>query len=191
MTEFLRPHHQKTILGLDLGTYSSGYSLLSFSDPVKLLRWGKFGAVNEDYMSRWGQAILKLDLVLQDLENHDLFPVAVAVEEPNYSRNMESVRQLCGLFGAICHRLLEHWKVFPTQVNTAHAKKVFCGKGGGDKIVTINRCNSLFGLNLKFVKPSGTKHIIGESDDDVADAIQAAYTVRRELLELENSPFKD
>ena len=110
-------------------------------------------------------------------------PVAIAVEQPNSFRNGASTRILTGDFGALLYWIHIN-KMAGIEVNTTHAKKIFCGVAGKGKEPTIARANELYGLDLKFHRDPK------KSDDDVADAIQVAYTLRHHLIE-EDDWFKE
>jgi len=181
-------------MGLDLDTYITGYAFLSLAEPVRILDYGKILSSKEDVLDRWRS--IARDVI-------EVCPAgglvkAVAIEEPNCFSNGETTRQLCGLFGIVSYVLYQNG-YYPTAVNTAHAKKIFCGKGGGDKSVTVDRVNALFNLNFRFsakakAKRRDAKSLItsaGMSDDDVADAIAVAWTLRKDLIETKGSGFED
>lgn len=189
------------ILGLDLDTYVSGYAFLSLANPVRLLSYGTVTVSalkkteREDILIRWS---FMAGNVLDVCRPSAPLIKAIAIEEPNCFSNGETTRQLCGLFGIISHKLYQSgW--FPTPVNTAHAKRVFCGKGGGGKDITIQSANLMFGTRFRFDPKAKAKHrqrsevaeAAAFSDDDIADAIQAAFTLRKDLIETEGSGFDD
>jgi Holliday junction resolvasome RuvABC endonuclease subunit len=167
----LQPAPAKIILGLDLATKITGWAYLSLGDPLTLLDCGTLESSADDYLTRWQEMLMQLDLVM---EAHGS-PCAVAIEHPNSPRNMETVRQLVGIWAAVCVHLIDrgYW---PTEVNTKHAKLVFTGNGRAEKRDTVAKANEIFAGQME--SPFKLK------DNDKADAIQVAYTLRKELLEM-------
>jgi Holliday junction resolvasome RuvABC endonuclease subunit len=161
------------VMGIDLGSYRTGVAALEVGSGARLLHRAKLVVVGESYVERWAETIKLLRQFMADVLKGR--PAAIAIEQPNSGQNMQSTRELTGGFGAILYWLHTEG-LSAMDVNTAHAKKVFVGKGGGGKVQTIDRANQLYGLALKY-------HRDGEkSDDDVADAIQVAYTARFHLV---------
>jgi Holliday junction resolvasome RuvABC endonuclease subunit len=174
----------QTILGIDSSTHSTGWAIITVKEPVKLIAYGKITSDKEEVLLRWQDMVLGLDDVLKVWGKPD----AVAIEEPNSFRGGEVTRSLTGLFGIVVYHLFSTHGLWATQINTSHSKSVFCGKGvGKGKEPTIARANQLFGLNLVYYKP-GTKNS-ALSDDDIADAIQQSFTLRKDLLETVGSGF--
>jgi Holliday junction resolvasome RuvABC endonuclease subunit len=162
------------VLGIDLGSYRTGLAAIEVGKEARLVNRARVVVEGKDYVDRWAKTIVQIEKFMTEFLMGR--PVAIAIEQPNSGRNMQSTRELTGGFGAVLYWLHQNG-MSAIDVNTSHAKKVFCGKGGGGKQQTIDRANELYGLELKYhSNPEKT-------DDDVADAIQVAYTLRVELIE--------
>lgn len=162
------------ILGVDLATYRTGLAVIEVAKPARLLHKARIVSPSDRYVER-------LDLIINQVEKFmEEFvmgrPVAVAIEQPNSFQNGETTRQLCGVYGALTYWLFKN-DMTSIDVNTAHAKKVFCGAGGGGKKQTLDRANELYGLSLKYHRDAV------KSDDDISDAIQVAYCLRSDLID--------
>ena len=166
------------VMGIDLGTYRSGLAALEIGRNAKLVAHERVVAPGEvdynNYIERWDLMIDQVQsFMVQVLKGR---PMAVGVEQPNSFRNGNTTRLLTGGFGVLMYWLHQQG-LFGMEINTGHAKKVFCGKGGGNKIPTLDRANEMYDLNLKFHRDAK------KSDDDISDAIQVAYTARYHLVE--------
>jgi Holliday junction resolvasome RuvABC endonuclease subunit len=167
------------VLGIDFGSYRTGVAVIEIAEPAKLLHRVRVVAPpdvdkeKDNFVERWAMTIDHIEnFMVEFLKGR---PAVVALEQPNSFRNGASTRMLTGGYGAVlywCH--INDITAF--DVNTAHAKKVFCGKFEKGKLPTITRANSLYGLDLKFHSNAA------KSDDDVADAIQVAWALRQDLI---------
>ncbi len=162
------------VVGIDLGSYRTGISAIEVAKPARLLHKGRIVAASDRFVERWDLTVNQIEKFLEEFVMGR--PVVVAVEQPNSFRNGETTRLLTGLFGVVMHWCHKN-DLTAIDVNTSHAKKVFCGKSEKGKQPTIDRANSLYGLDLKFHRDPA------KSDDDVADAIQVAYCLRSDLID--------
>ena len=96
-------------------------------------------------------------------------------------RSGEVTRQLAGANMGVQYLV---WKTLALQASsmyTATLKKGFTGSGAAKKWDMIARANEVYGLNLvwpKLPKDQKNKKI---NDEDVADALAAAYCLEREI----------
>jgi Holliday junction resolvasome RuvABC endonuclease subunit len=147
---------------------------IGVADPAKLLHKARIVSASDRYVERWDMMINQIEKFMEEFLMGR--PVVVAVEQPNSFRGGETTRQLCGGFGALMYWLHKNG-LTGIDVNTAHAKKVFCGKSLKGKQQTIDRANELYNLDLKYHRDPK------KTDDDVADAIQVAWALRSDLIE--------
>ena len=172
------------VMGVDLATYRTGLAAIEIGRNAKLVAHQRIVAPGEtdfdNYLERWDLLIDQTQNFMEQVLKGR--PMAVAIEQPNSFRNGKTTRLLCGAFGVLLYWLNNNGMV-GMEINTAHAKKVFCGKSGGKK-PTVARANELYGLNLKYSSNPE------KSEDDVADAIQVAYTARYHLT-AEDDWFKE
>lgn len=165
---------KEVVVGLDLGSYRTGVAVLGVAKGAKLLHKARVVAASDRTVERWDTTIATLEKFFEEFVMGR--PVVVAVEQPNAFRNGATTRMLTGLFGAVLLWLHRN-DITAVEVNTSHAKKVFCGKSSAGKQPTIDRANELYGLSLKYhSRPE-------KSEDDVADAIQVAWALRHDLIE--------
>lgn len=162
------------VLGVDLATYRTGLAVVEVGSGARLLHKARVVAASDRYVERWDITINQVEKFMEEFIMGR--PVVVAVEQPNSFQNGTTTRELCGVFGALMYWLHKQG-ITAIEVNTSHAKKVFCGKSSAGKQPTIDRVNELYGLGLKFNKRAE------KSDDDVADAIQVAHALRSDLID--------
>ncbi len=165
------------VLGLDLSTTSTGWAYLSWNDPLALMPYGKIEAKQEDPDDRIDTIT---DILVKDVIKAYGIPAYLCLEQVNSFVNANTVRANNQLVGAIkreCRKL----GVAPFEMNTSHAKKVFCGKfiGGVEgKELTVKKASELFGITFTM------------KSNDICDAIQVAYAYRQDLKGSEGSELK-
>ncbi len=172
------------ILGLDLATYVSGWSLLPAS--VNVIRPDQYGKIihgeNDDWIERVSPVLDKIDELF---ETNGLAIVGVAVEQLNSFRGGDVTRMLAGISGVVQYHLYSKHNIRANEIHTSSLKSA-ATKGmwapsrpreKPSKQVVVACINQTFGLKLKFVKGKDSKH---ESDSDIADSIGAAKALRDE-----------
>ena len=171
------------ILGIDQASYRTGVAMLSLSEPTELIHYKCIDAPEgADDLERWNYTFEEISKFIGQCGGR---PAAVAIEQPNSFRGGSTTRLLCGGWGALMLWVFNNGMP-PFDINTSHAKSSFCDKEknkkglmkvGKGKQPTIDKANSLFGLDLKWHRDEK------KTDDNISDAIQVAWVLRKELIE--------
>jgi len=163
------------ILGIDFASKRTGVAMLSLKEPIDLISYKCIEASSDDDdLHRWAYTINAVSEFIVQCGGR---PAAVAIEQPNSFRGGSTVRILCGGWGALMLWVFQH-DMPPFDINTSHAKSVFCGKKPGKgKQPTLDKANAMFGLDLKWHRDDK------KTDDNISDAIQVAWVLRKELIE--------
>jgi len=158
----------KVVIGIDSSTSCTGYAVLSAGKSLKILDYGKIIPDKDlEYLEKCQFITEELDKILSDYGKIQ----AIAIEQPNTSRNMAGTRVLCGLYGIIRYMIYLRFSIVPTEINTKTLKAAVI-HGNASKKDIVNAINKRFGTKFVF----STSNNKNKTDDDVCDAIGAAYT---------------
>ena len=153
------------VLGIDTSTSCTGWCVMEHKNSINtIIAFGKIQPKKDlNYLEKYKIILVGLRKIVKQYKIEK-----IAMEQPNSSRNMKVTRILCGLYGLLTYMFFHLDGIIVVDINTIHAKKVFTGIGKAQKIDTINKANELFNLKL------------AEDDNDIADAIQIAFTYCKE-----------
>lgn len=177
----------EAILGLDLSLACPGWAVMALRED-KVLAWGKVvnppakkkDLTDGDYFRRVKKTVEAIDAVFED----DRFSiVSVGVEQLNSFKGISTARKLLGVSKVVQFHIWDKYGLTPNEIETTKAKKAFTGKGDANKSLVLVLANTRFKLSppLVYFDEKHNKH--HESDDDIADAIAIAYTLKTELGE--------
>ena len=170
------------VLGFDTSTTCVGWALLSLTYAQDQdIRFGKIippklGKNQGTWFQRATYIYAEVEKVLLSA------PIsAVAIEELNSMRSGETTRQLAGINMGIQFLVYKHLGLEPSAMYTSTIKKDFAGAGNAQKWHMIARANELYGLELQWPSTAGTQKNKKLNDEDIADAIGAAYCLEKEV----------
>ncbi len=187
------------ILGLDISSTCSGWCALPL-DSSNLRDRGGYGKIITDWRETAGvkraasNFFERVDWLLEGLDA--IVPkykiVACGSEQLNSFRSGETTRQLAGIQKIAQYHLLKKYGLETNEIHTTTIKKIMGagiwakGQGSPKKPDMVRFANARYGLDLVFSNPrsksvDGVSYNLHLSDDDVADAIGVATTLREEI----------
>lgn len=144
------------VLGLDTNSHTTGYSLFKNG---KLKKYGTIEVPKRFIMPRRLYHFYNSLKMLLD----ETAPDVVAVEDLQHMRNKNSVNTLAAFLGVTRMVVYAYLNQDAILIPPTKIKMIATGKGRAEKIEVIEAANKMFKLKLT------------QEDDDIADAIFAAY----------------
>jgi Holliday junction resolvasome RuvABC endonuclease subunit len=166
------------VLGLDISTTCVGWAMLSLNYAEdKDLRYGKIiPAARVSWFQRADHIYAEMGRLVETV------PIcAIAIEELNSMRGGETTRQLAGINMGVQYLLYRRFGITPSMMWMSSMKKGFTGSGSAKKWDMIARANELYGLDLHWPLTAAGRRNKKVNDEDVADAIGAAYCLEQEV----------
>lgn len=182
------------ILGLDISLSCTGWCLLSLEED-RVVKWGKIstkaskrGSLNDsDYYIRVHRIVQGVEAVFDIPE---IVIVSVAVEQLNSFRGGDVSRRLMGVSKIVQYTIWKNHGLTPNEINTMTAKKVFTGNGQAEKTLVLVMANHVYKLSPQLVWLEKKTDKEGRSDEDIADSISIAHTLKKEIGEQLLKTFK-
>lgn len=162
---------RRIVIGLDTSLSCTGYAVIQLTGKRKtLIDYGKIiSDENAPYLSRCKDIWTRLDTEL-DKYNGEI--IGIGIEQPNSARNMDVTRKLCGLYQIIRYMTWLRYEIEPSEIATKHIKLVTADNGNAGKQDMVDAINEKFATTFVYKDTKNKK----KTDDDIADAVGAAYT---------------
>lgn len=162
---------RKIVIGLDTSLSCTGWCAIQIiGNKKKLIDYGKIIPDNNaPYLDRCKEIWERLD---RELDKYAGEMIGIAIEQPNSFRGGDIVRKLCGLYQIVRYMTWIRYAISPSEINTKHLKLVISDKGDASKSDVVDAVNQKFATTFIYKDTKNKK----KTDDDIADAVGAAYT---------------